>query len=109
MRRVLIISSYHLFGHGVASLLDRQKNVEIVGWETDVDQAVQKVKMLHPDVVIVDSADPDCILAPCTVRLLSEEIGATIIGLYLESNAMTIIRKEERTIREVGDLVQAID
>jgi DNA-binding NarL/FixJ family response regulator len=109
MRRVFIVSKYHLFGEGVRSLLQRQAGIEIVGQETDGDKAVEQIKVLRPDVVIVDSADPDCHLAPCVVRIFGEEMGTRIVGLNLENNSICIYQKEERNITGVDDFLKAID
>jgi DNA-binding NarL/FixJ family response regulator len=58
MMCVLIVSSHPLFGQGVESLLRQEAGVEIVGRETDVDYAIERIKELQPDVIILGNDDP---------------------------------------------------
>jgi AmiR/NasT family two-component response regulator len=107
--RVLIVSSHPLFSQGVESLLRREVQLDIVGREMDVDKAVERIKELRPDVVIVDSGHPACDLTPAVMRILREGVGAKVIGLNLQDNTMCIYRGEQRMVKEVKDLVEAIE
>ena len=60
-------------------------------------------------MVIVDSGDPACDLTPAVMRILREGVGAKVIGLNLENNTMCIYRGEQRVVKEVRDLVEAIE
>lgn len=108
MKRVFLLSCHLLFGRGVESLLRRERGLEIVGCETDVDQAVKRIKELRPDVVIVDSSDPAVDLTPGVMCILRERAGAKIIGLNLKDNTLCIYRGEQRIARKVEDLLEAI-
>jgi DNA-binding NarL/FixJ family response regulator len=107
--RVLILSSHPLFGQGVESLLRREVRLDIVGRETDIDRAVECIKELRPDVVIVDSGDPAGDPTPAVMRILREGVGVKVIGLNLQDNTMCIYRGELRVVKEVKDLVEAIE
>jgi DNA-binding NarL/FixJ family response regulator len=109
MKRVFILSSHPLFGRGVESLLCRETGLEIVGWETDVDNAIRRIRELQPDVVILDNADPACDPTPAVMRILREGVGTKVIGLNLQDNTMCIYRGEQRVVKEVTDLVEAIE
>ena len=109
MRRVFILSSHPLFSHGVENLLRRESRLEIVGREADVDKAMERIKELQPDVVIVDSGDPACGLTPAVMRILREGVGTKVIGLNLQDNTICIYRGEQRVVKEVKDLVKAIE
>jgi len=104
MKRVLILSSHPLFGRGVESLLCRETGLEIVGWETEVDKAVEHIRELQPDVVIIDSGD----LAPEVLGILREGVGTKVIGLNLQDSTMCIYRGEQRVVKRIEDLVEAI-
>jgi TorA maturation chaperone TorD len=108
MKRVFLLASHPLFGQGVESLLRQETGLEIVGCDTDVDQAVKRIKELRPDVVIVDSDDPAVDLTPGVMCILRERSGAKVIGLNLRDNTICIYRGEQRVIKEVEDLVKAI-
>jgi AmiR/NasT family two-component response regulator len=109
MIRVLILSSHPLFGQGVESLLRHEPGLEIVGWQADVDDAIERIKELQPDVVIMDSGDPVCSPTPAVMRILREGVGTKVIGLNLQDNTVCIYRGEQRVVREVKDLVEAIE
>jgi DNA-binding NarL/FixJ family response regulator len=109
MMRVLIVSSSPLFSQGVESLLRQESSLEVMGREVDVDKAMERIRELKPDVVIVDSGDPACGPTPAVMRILREGVGAKVIGLNLQNNTICIYRGEQRVVKEVKDLVEAIE
>ena len=109
MKRIFMLSTHPLFSQGVESLLRRETGLEIVGRETDVDKAIGRIKELRPDVVILDSADPACGPTPAVIRILREGVGTKVIGLNLQDDKMFIYRGEQRVVKEVKDLVEAIE
>ena len=109
MKRILMLSSHPLFSQGVESLLRRETGLEIVGRETDVDKAIGRIKELQPDVVILDSGDPARDSTLAVMRVLREGVGAKVIGLNLQDNTMFIYRGEQRVVKEVKDLMEAIE
>jgi AmiR/NasT family two-component response regulator len=108
MRRVFILSSHPLFGQGVESLLRQEARLEIVGQETDVDKAVERIKELQPNVVILDCTEPRCDPTPVVMHILREGLETKVIGLNLQDNTMYIYRGEQRVVEAVKDLVEAI-
>ena len=104
MKRVLIVSSHPLFGRGVESLLRQETRLDIVGWEADIDKAVERIRELQPDVVILDSGDP----TPEVLRILREGLGTKVIGLNLQDSTMCVYRGEQRVVKRIEDLVEAI-
>jgi cytochrome c oxidase subunit 2 len=58
-QRVLIASSHALFGQGLRSLLEKREkaDVEIVGVVSSIEEAMQALEKLNPDLVIVDYDD----------------------------------------------------
>ena len=93
----------------IESLLRQEKGLDIVGRETDVDKALERIKELQPDVVIVDSGDLASEPMPAVMRILREGVGTRVIGLNLQDNTMCIYRGEQRVVKEVKDLVEAIE
>lgn len=108
MKRIFMLSSHPLFSQGVESLLRRETRLEIVGRETDVDKAIERIKALRPDVVVLDSADLRDPL-PVVMRILREGVGTKVIGLNLKDNTMHVYRGEQRVVKQVEDLVEAIE
>jgi len=58
-QRVLIASSHALFGQGLRSLLQSrpEADVEVVGVVTNLEEAIDALNKLNPDLVIVDYDD----------------------------------------------------
>jgi chemotaxis response regulator CheB len=105
--RVFILSSQSLFDLGVENLLRQEAELEVVGREADIDRALVQIKILMPDVVILNSADASCSPTPAVLRLMNE-VGTRIIKLNLQDNTICMYREEQRMIEEVGDLAKFV-
>ena len=80
-----------------------------MGHETDIDRAVECIKELRPDVVIVDSADPKADIMTSVMCILRERLDTKVIGINLEDNTICIYREERREVMAVEDLIEAIE
>lgn len=110
MTRIFIISNYPLFGHGLESLLSQANGLDVMGQETDLDRAVERVKTLQPDVVIVDNSGPGQQAIPAAVlQILDENSGTKVVGLSLQGNHLRIYQSTQRIITNVEDLMSIID
>jgi DNA-binding NarL/FixJ family response regulator len=107
MKRIFMLSSHPLFSQGVESLLRRETGLEIVGREADADQALERIKELRPDVVVLDSADLRDPM-PVVMRIFREGVGAKVISLNLKDDTMHVYRGEQRVVKQVEDLVKVI-
>ncbi len=58
-RRVLIASSHPLFGQGLVRLLNEKKSLqaEVVGMVSNLEEALEAMQRLKPDLIIVDYDD----------------------------------------------------
>jgi len=56
--RVLIADDHALFREGTHSLIDHEKDMEVVGEASDGEETVKLVKELHPHLVLMDIAMP---------------------------------------------------
>jgi DNA-binding NarL/FixJ family response regulator len=52
--RIVLIDDHPLFRRGVADLLQHAGAVEVVGEAADADSALQQVRQLQPDIVLLD-------------------------------------------------------
>ncbi len=109
MKRIYMLSSQPMFSRGVETLLRKEPGLEIVGWESDVDRAVEQIQKLQPDVVILDTRDQDSGQAQMVMRILCGRPGTTVITLNLENNRLCIYRGEEREAIRIQDLYAAIE
>lgn len=109
MKRVFMLSSQLLFSRGVENLLCQQAGLEIIGRETDASKAIERIRALKPDVVILDSKDLASIPSANVAHILKEAPGIKVIALNLEDETFRVYRGEERTARSVDDLLEVID
>jgi len=108
MARIFLCSNYALFSKGLESLLNQEPRLKIVGQDTDQETALGQIKMLQPDVVILDCSNLKYDSTSTVLRILREQERLTIIVLNLRNNVICIYRGEQRVITEVKDLVEAI-
>ncbi len=109
MTRILLVSRQSIFSSGLQSLLTHQAQVVIVGQEADPVRAVERVKELRPDVVIVDSECPECDLAELALAIFRTRLKVRVIGLGLSDNAIHIYRNERIIAHGVEELMEAIE
>jgi DNA-binding NarL/FixJ family response regulator len=93
-----------MFGRGLESLLRENAQLDIVGQETDIKHALERIRELQPDVVILDSDESDLEVA----HLLKVSPAIKIIGLSLQNNSLYVYRASQRVTRGVSDLMDAI-
>jgi DNA-binding NarL/FixJ family response regulator len=58
--RVLIVDDHSLFRRGIASVLDMDENLEVVGEAADGLEAIEKARQLSPEVILMDLNMPNC-------------------------------------------------
>ncbi|MBC8447553.1 MAG: response regulator transcription factor [Chloroflexi bacterium] len=58
MIRVVLVENHHLVRQGIRALLERAHDIQIIGEAADGREAVELVKQLAPDVVVMDIAMP---------------------------------------------------
>jgi DNA-binding NarL/FixJ family response regulator len=56
--KILIADDHTIVRDGLRQLFSEQKDLEVVGEAEDGRQALEKVKVLHPDVILLDIAMP---------------------------------------------------
>jgi DNA-binding NarL/FixJ family response regulator len=74
--RVLLVDDQELFRAGVATIIDAQDGMHVVGQASDGLQALQLAEELEPDVVLMDVRMPEMDGVEATRQLLSPERSA---------------------------------
>ena len=106
--RVFVVSKPSLFGEGVEELLRCEPGLDIVGWETDTQQAVNRIKEALPDVIIVTDGEASTGLDAELLGLVREGLHMRIVEVHLETNTLCVYCGEKQSIRDVGDLADAV-
>lgn len=57
--RVVLVDDHTLFRKGLASLLNRDRRINVVGQAADAKEAIQVAQSLRPDVVVLDLRLPE--------------------------------------------------
>jgi two-component system, NarL family, response regulator NreC len=84
--KVLLVDDHAIIRQGLSSLLEKQPDIEVVGGVEDGRQAIDTVRKLNPDLVIMDISMPNLNGIDAT-RKISEEIGnVKIIALSIHSS-----------------------
>jgi CheY-like chemotaxis protein len=81
--RVLLADDHALTRQGLATLLDREKDIEVVAQAADGEEAVHLVLELRPDVVLMDVSMPRMDGFEATRRITQRLPEIRIIGLSM--------------------------
>jgi DNA-binding NarL/FixJ family response regulator len=109
IKRVFIISNHQMFGRGLEQILIKYKtHIEVVGQETDVERAIQRIGEIEPDVVILDGDEPPYNSISMVFRILKQHSIPKVIGLNLQNNNLYVYEARQWMARSVEDLVTAI-
>ena len=85
--RILIADDHAIVRMGLASLLERERNIEIVGEATDGKEAVSAVPRLSPDIVIMDLMMPKMDGISATQEICRRESPPKVIVLTTYTTA----------------------
>jgi DNA-binding NarL/FixJ family response regulator len=108
MLQIYILSNNDLFGEGVVNLLRLESDVEIVGQGVESDEAFEDIKRLQPEAVIVESNDLIQDSMSIVTRILKAEMPVKVISLNLKENKFRFHHGEQREVRGIEDIVDAI-
>ncbi len=79
--RILIADDHTLVREGIAAMLGRYDDVEVVGEAADGMDAMNKVRELNPDLVLMDIAMPGLGGLEATVEILKTNPGTKVLVL----------------------------
>lgn len=107
--RVLVLSDESLFTLGVQNLLRQHPSLDIQSIESDLDEALGCLETFEPHVVVLDSDHQQGTFASEWMHILRSRPQIKLLGLSLEENTIVIYRGETQQVREVADLLRAIE
>ena len=95
MIRLVIVDDHALFREGLASIIQLEKDIEVSGLAGSVKEAVELVRTLKPDLVLMDFKLPDGNGADATRIVLQEHPDCKIVFLTMsesDEDLLTAIR-----------------
>lgn len=115
MINVLLVNEYRLLSNVIASALEEESDIRIVGRHTAVSEALQALDSAHIDVVVVSARLPDqgALKLTETIAEYYPDINVLILGLsetkerilrYVEAGASGYVLRND----SVDDLIEAI-
>ena len=95
MIRLIIVDDHTLFREGLASIIQLEPDIEVSGLAGTVQEAVEVVRQLKPDMVLMDYSLPDGTGADATRLVLDEHPDCKVIFLTMsdtDENLFAAIR-----------------
>jgi len=94
--RVLLVDDHALFRQGLRSIVHGCVRLEVVGEASNGLEAIDAVRLLRPDVVVMDINMPNLNGIEATKRIKYEFPDTSVIGLSVESE-MEMVEKMQVT------------
>ena len=105
--RIYIIFHHALFAQGIRSLLRGRRTIQIVGMESDQGKAMEAVRSLRPEVIIVEESDAG-VQSPSLEAILRRHPTGRVVALDLDHNYATVYDRHQVTTAQPADLINAI-
>src|SRR5690606_9507140 len=98
-----------MFSSGIKKLIDAEPELAVIGWETDLEEAIRQVQAMQPDVILVVADHRLGGKESARWTTFPEQVGgkAKLINLNLEDGNTYFYAGKHFTINEVGDLRSA--
>jgi DNA-binding NarL/FixJ family response regulator len=93
--RVIVADDHHLVRQGIRALLEKTDDIEVVGEAADGQEAVELVKRLAPDVLVMDIAMPHLNGSQALGRIRALGAATQVVMLSMYSDE-TLVRQALR-------------
>jgi DNA-binding NarL/FixJ family response regulator len=93
--RVIVADDHHMVRQGIRSLLEKADDIEVVGEAADGQEAVELVKRLAPDVLVMDIAMPRLNGNQALGRIRAQGAATQVVMLSMYSDE-TLVRQALR-------------
>lgn len=84
--KVLIVDDHKIVRDGLRTLIEKQKDMEVIGEAQGGREAVKLANKLHPDVIIMDISMPDMNGMEATRHIMSKNHNCKIVALSMHSD-----------------------
>jgi PAS domain S-box-containing protein len=93
--RVLLVDDHKIVRQGLAGLIEDEDDLQLVGEASDGAMAVEMVRSLHPDVVVMDISMPRMNGIEATRRISREFDDVRVVGLSMHEAVDVTTAMEE--------------
>lgn len=97
-----------MFSRGLENLLRQDRELIILGQETDVEQAVRQITELQPEVAIIYSDDSLNSFRLLIIEVLKSNPETKVIGLNLQNNTFYVYQAIQGETTSLEDLLRVI-
>ena len=97
--RVVLAEDYHLVREGIRKLLEAAGDFQVVGEATDGQEAVELVKELKPDVLVIDLKMPRLNGLEAALQIKTLNLGTQMIILSMYADVMIVQQALHNGIR----------
>lgn len=81
--RIMIVDDHNLFREGLAAIIRQEPDIEVVGMVGTVQEAVEAVRQLKPDIVLMDFILPDGTGADATRQIVQDDPDCKIVFMTM--------------------------
>jgi DNA-binding NarL/FixJ family response regulator len=92
MIRIIIADDHTLVRQGIRSLIERHHNIEVISETSDGLETLEKLKMTHPDILIMDISMPHLTGIQVLEHIQNDGLNTRVIILSMYSNELLIRR-----------------
>jgi DNA-binding NarL/FixJ family response regulator len=108
MLNVFIVSSHLMFSRGLENLLQEDEEINVIGQETNMEQAIKQIKKLHSDAIIIYSDDAQLTSRLTIIEILKASPNTKVIHLSLQNNVFYVYQATQWVATSLDDLLQAV-
>ncbi len=83
--KILLVDDHAMFRAGIRALIEAEERLEVVGEASSGDEAVDRVRELKPDIVVMDLAMPGSNGLEATRRISALELNTSVLVLTVHA------------------------
>lgn len=85
--RIILVDDHILFREGLAGIIRQEPDIEVVGLVGSVQEALDAVRTLKPDIVLMDFSLPDGTGAEATRQIIQDCPGCKIVFMTMSDSS----------------------